>query len=61
LDLCLRRIGVRDSRDQIPMDAEGVWRVYPLSLACGVEPDLRLDNSGLTDLQIELSVAPWLG
>jgi hypothetical protein len=43
------------------MDAEGVWRVYQLSLACGVEPDLRLDNSGLTDLQIELSVAPWLG
>jgi hypothetical protein len=43
------------------MDEESVRRVYQLSLACGVEPDLRLENSGLTDLQIELSVARWLG
>jgi len=52
LDLCLARIAARDQTNQIPMDVESIRKVYALSEAAKLRPDLTLENVRLTDAEI---------
>lgn len=60
LDLCLQRIATRDPTHQIPVSTDRVRQVHALSEAAAVDPDLRLDNRGLTDDEIVDRFRPLL-
>lgn len=61
LDLCLRRIQARDASQQIPMDDERVRLVYALSESCAIQPDVLLENHGLTEDEVVSCLGPHLG
>jgi len=52
LDLCLQRIATRDQENQIPMNVETIRKVYALSIAAPLQPDLNLENTALSEADI---------
>lgn len=52
LALCLERIASRDQANQIPMDPEGIRKVYELSGTAAYSPAFTLENTGLSDADI---------
>ena len=52
LELCLNRIATRDQTNQIPMDIDSVRRVYSLSLAAEVQPQIVIENVSLSDMEL---------
>jgi hypothetical protein len=52
LELCLKRIAIRDQTNQIPMDVESIRKVFELSVAAPVQPEFTLDNRSLSETAI---------
>jgi shikimate kinase len=52
LSLCLERIATRDPTHQIPMDSEGIRKVYELSSTAVYTPTFTVENTGLSDADI---------
>jgi predicted kinase len=52
LELCLERISVRDTANQIPMDADSIRKVHALSVASEIRAEIELENQALSDAEI---------
>jgi len=61
LALCMERTVSRDQRNQIPMDAESIRRVYELGRALDVPFDLVLENVALSSEDVLRQFVAVLG
>lgn len=52
LEVCLERVASRDQTHQIPMDVEGIKKVYHLSASAEVNPTLVIENLALSEAEI---------